>query len=134
MGEERPIRLHAVAAGIKVAARQDFFGVQDLDELVPRNLGQLLLYLQDNVLIIAAFGFIPGEHPNARKSGQLTPILKVVPAVVRDKLIQALQARQAHGGTDLVHLAISADILDVVVSVAAKVLDQKSHVEGKSVD
>ena len=99
-GKKALIWLHAVASGIATAPSQDVLSLQDLNELVPREFGELFLYFQDNVLIIAAFGLIPGKHPNARKSGQFMPILKIVPAVMLNKFIQALQVRQAHSCTD----------------------------------
>ncbi len=48
------IGLHAVATGVKIAASQDIFSFEDLDNFIAADTGLRFVDFKDNVLIVAA--------------------------------------------------------------------------------
>src|ERR1700685_1286690 len=130
MGKVRAIRLHAMAARKEIAARQDVFGKQHLDEFVAGQIRRPFIDFQNDVLIVGPLAFVIGRHTDARNSIEPTTIRGVVATVCLYEFLHALQGSKSHGSTDFRHFAVGADVDDVVVAAEAEV-SHKAHLFGQ---
>ena len=132
MGKVRTVRLHSMAARKEIAARQDVFGEQHVDEFVASQTRRSLIDFQDNVLVVGPLAFVVGHHTHARNSIQLAPVCRVVATVRLYEFINAFQRSESHGSTDFRHFAVRADVDDVVVAAETEIAHE-AHLFGQDI-
>lgn len=80
-----------MAARVEVAPRQNVFRPQYLSQLIAANLGNSLVNIQNNVLIVTLLGFVVSQQGNTWNVCQLLLVLLVISIINSDKLFQSLQ-------------------------------------------
>src|SRR2546423_108570 len=105
-----------MTAGIEIAACDHILSPENFEPLVAANARYTFIDLQNNVLIIALFSLVEAEHLHARYTCHFSLVLLIVAPVNGDKVVQAFEPRQSHHGGKLAHLAVNANVDDVVVT------------------
>jgi len=96
--------------------------MQYLHQLIPTQSSLRRIHLQYHVLIVVPLVLVQRDQLDTRDALESLSITGIVAQVCADDLIQALQAGQPHRSGDLAHLAVDANVDDIVVAGKAKVL------------
>src|SRR5262245_38204213 len=110
-----------MTAWIEVASRQNVFGPQNVLQLIPADMSELLVELEDQILVVAFLLSVVPNHMNAGDSPELILVALVVVLVHLDKTVEAFQRGQAHRRRALSHLSVGAERYDAVVSGKSKI-------------
>lgn len=132
MGEVGAIRLHAMAAGIKVFASQNVFRVEHAYQFVAGKPGHCFVHFQHNVLVVRALAFVICLEGNAWDFRQSAAVRMVIAMIDDNKLVDAFERGEAHGGADFGHFSVRADVNHVVVTAEAEIAHQ-AHLRGQGV-
>src|SRR6266567_2426936 len=105
-----------MTSGIEIAACDHILSPENLEQLVAANAGHTVVDFHNNVLIIALLSLVEAEHLHTGHTCHFSLVLLIVAPVNGDKVVQAFETRQSHHGGKLAHLAVNANVNNVVVS------------------
>lgn len=113
-----------MAARIKIAARHDIFRLQNPDQLVAAEADLLAVNFHDDVMKVHFVRCAVIKELQPRHAGEAFAILLVVATIGFDEIFDRVEAGQAHGGADFVHLAIDAEMDDTIVAAEPEIFHQ----------